>query len=92
MTFDGPTSQSVKAKRHGCTLDIRKLWDDSLVYVKGHFRTDEEIEKELLNLNLISTATTITNPPVVVAPVQDENNDRKRKFPFRGRGRRGGRK
>ena len=63
-----------RAVRHGCTIDVRKRWNQSLDIVK-RLKTDEDIEKELLRLELISQLA-----PKVINEIIPENLPKKKKF------------
>lgn len=52
-TFIGETMVSKSAKRHGCSNDIRKSWESTILEVKK-FRSDDDIEQALLRLGLIT--------------------------------------
>ena len=76
--YDGPSVSGKVAKRHGCSLDVRKLWTDTIIDMK-RFRSDEDLEKELIQSKLI------TKPFVQQAALapqqkeeQPETNKRKR--------------
>jgi hypothetical protein len=70
--YDGSTTTTERAKRHGCSNDIRKLWQDSLLSAKK-FRSDNELEDEMIKLGLISSRA----PPDV--PMKPKEKAEKKK-------------